>query len=1117
MSLKRVKDLLRFNAFMFILPLIFFILQNPVHAEVGLTPFTSIDSEIEGTAEADTEVMILFANKWYATKSDADGKFKMRFDQKIGRESIGIREKQMDGTYGRIARYSAEQMTEPIQPPKYLGKNKDGESLFYSPQGYETVVLAGERVYSGTSILRIKNLFYDSVKAYVRNGEIKSEIVSIDIATPEKIPFTISSKVEGDQVIMTGKTLPSMKFFLKNKMDDGTWEEGTLFRSDEEGYFSEALYELTYFDEGIATYRIDMSNIGEDVMPEIFKSPQNVNGPMISADNPLIIKTERIRENDYIRGEGRPGYRVFMKRDDMLQRLGEVNALGNFSIFVPRKIDAPAITLVVQKEDGTYFGQETHRLYEKNFDSHDLVLDDVTSDSTKVTGSAPRFMDIHIDFIGVMGSYRINTTSDENGRFSALLPNEFDGTVTVTASYGGSVSMTRKTEVIDLRPNEKPSYYFENDTMKVSVSNEKLIDKWIELSKIHDDGTFDVRKFLLYDRNPSGGYEIGIEDWLDGDRFTLRVVDENNVKSDSVIGEYVELDSPRIDDLDDGSKSIVGRTAPNLKVSAIYYDGHLETTYSDAIGNFTVKLPDVSPAHRPYKIVIDDEKNKVRRTVGLTYRDTTPPAIKVEPIQDRDDQIRASLMPGDTMRITIVYDDGGTETVDAMRRYWDNVVYSHHSSFGRVAYFEFVSTDPNGNESRKKIIPIDTVRPSLDMLVTPYAGEDSIEGKTEPQANVTVSISGREYTAKADGTGRFSIKTHVLKASEKVDMEILDKGDNLVTLKDASSVLGINSVELMKDRKSVVLKTNIKGSRVDPYLTLEYEGKKITQGFAEKVVFNLDKPLKNHSEIKIHLSRRNAPQKVVYKAKQSDTIGPSTNVGIDWRDDWTVGTRLYGTSEPGATVEIYQKSKRIFYVRTASDGKFEYVVNRAFGTREQLLLRVTDIVGNRSEKKVVLKHVPRKPTVNPVFDNSKTITGKTEPGLTVEIKINTTKYLVKADSRGNYRLSGKGWPVGSRIVVKAKGKDGIDSPYERRTVKGTIKYLEVKNVTSSSRFVEGKTERDSYVQVFKNGKSISKKVLVAKDGKFKLSIPRQTAKTKLVVKVERNNFKSLEKTLIVGK
>lgn len=55
------------------------------------------------------------------------------------------------------------------------------------------------------------------------------------------------------------------------------------------------------------------------------------------------------------------------------------------------------------------------------------------------------------------------------------------------------------------------------------------------------------------------------------------------------------------------------------------------------------------------------------------------------------------------------------------------------------------------------------------------------------------------------------------------------------------------------------------------------------------------------------------------------------------------------------------------------------------------------------------------------------------------------------------------------------------------------------------------------MQVFKNGKSISKKVLVAKDGKFKLSIPRQTAKTKLVVKVERNNFKSLEKTLIVGK
>lgn len=1116
-SLKRMKDFLRINVFIFVLPLMFFIFQNPVHAEVELTPFTPIDSKIEGNTKASIDLMILFDNKWYATKSDASGKFEQRFDKKIGRETIGLREKQVDGSYGRIVHYSAEQVAASIEPPKYLGKNKNGESLFYSPQGFETVVLAGSRVYSSPSLLKIKNLFDNTVKAYVRDRETKSEIVSINIANPEKILFTISSKVEGDWTIMTGRTLPSIQFFLENKMDDGTWDDGTWVRSDDEGYFSETLYEWTYFEKGIATYRINIGNVGEDVMPEIFKSPQTVNGPRISPDNPIIIKSERVQEDSYIRGEGIPGYKVFMKRDDTLQRLGEVDERGEFSIFIPRKINTPSITFVVQKKDEAYFGEETHRLYEKNFDSHDLFLDEVTSDSTKVTGTAPRFMDIQIDFSGAMGSYYLNTTSDENGRYSALLPNEFDGTVTVTASYGGSVSKSRKTEVIDLRPNEKPSYYFEAGTMKVSVRNEKLIDKWIELSKVRIDGAFDVRKFLLYNRNQAGEYEVDIDDWTDGDHFTLKVVDDNDVKSDSVSGKYSELPSPRIDDLDDDSKSIDGRTAPNIKVSAIYYDGHVETAYSDTVGDFTVKLSDVSPSHRPHKLMVDDEKNKVRRTVELSYRDTTPPSIDVKPIQDRDNQIRANLMQGDTMKITIVYDDGVIETVDAMRRYWDDVVYNHHSHFGRVAYFDFVSTDPNGNESRKKIIPIDTVRPSLEMIVTPYAGEDSIDGKTEPLAMVTVSISGREYTAKADAAGRFFVKTHVLKESEKIDLKILDKGDNLVALKDVSFVLGIKYVELIKDRKSVVLKTNIKGSMVDPYLILEYEGKKITKGFAEEVVFNLDKPLKNHSEIKIYLSRRNAPQKVVYKAKQSDIVAPKTDVGIDWRDDWNVGTRFYGTSEPGATIEIYQKTKKIFYTRTSSDGKFEYVVNRTFGVREQLLLRVTDAAGNRSEKKVTLKHVPRKPTLDPVFDNSKAITGKTEPGLTVEIKVNQKKYLVKANSKGLYRLDGKGWIPGYTVVVKAKGKEGIDSPYERRTVTGTIKTLEVKNITSTSRFVEGKTERDSYVQVFKNGKSISKKILVSKDGKFKLSIPRQAAKTKLVVNVERRYYKTLEKTFIVGK
>lgn len=101
-------------------------------------------------------------------------------------------------------------------------------------------------------------------------------MVNLDIANPEKIPFTISSKVEDDQVIMTGNTLPSMQFFLGNQMEDGVWDDGTWFRSDEEGYFSKALSRWTYFDNGVATYWIKMDGVGEDVMPEIFKSTQTV-------------------------------------------------------------------------------------------------------------------------------------------------------------------------------------------------------------------------------------------------------------------------------------------------------------------------------------------------------------------------------------------------------------------------------------------------------------------------------------------------------------------------------------------------------------------------------------------------------------------------------------------------------------------------------------------------------------------------------------------------------------------------------------------------------------------------------------------------------------------------
>lgn len=163
-----------------------------------------------------------------------------------------------------------------------------------------------------------------------------------------------------------------------------------------------------------------------------------------------------------------------------------------------------------------------------------------------------------------------------------------------------------------------------------------------------------------------------------------------------------------------------------------------------------------------------------------------------------------------------------------------------------------------------------------------------------------------------------------------------------------------------------------------------------------------------------------------------------------------------------------------------------------------------DRYGNFSELTrftVLDKTAPVKPSVNPVSDNTGTVSGKAEAASTVTVKAGTTLVgQVTANEEGAYTVTIGKQKAGTVLRITSTDAAGNVSPYVETTVidKTPPVAPTVSEVTDQSLEVNGVAEAGTTI-VVKRGSTEVGRTTVPKEGAFRITISKQTPSTRLQI------------------
>ncbi|RBP02470.1 S8 family serine peptidase [Rossellomorea aquimaris] len=231
-------------------------------------------------------------------------------------------------------------------------------------------------------------------------------------------------------------------------------------------------------------------------------------------------------------------------------------------------------------------------------------------------------------------------------------------------------------------------------------------------------------------------------------------------------------------------------------------------------------------------------------------------------------------------------------------------------------------------------------------------------------------------------------------------------------------------------------------------------------------------------------------------------------------------TSVTGKAEAGSTVEVKAGSETIG--SSTSNGSFTVAIAKQKAGTE-LSVYAIDGAGNQSDSAMVTvkdKTAPVKPTVNPVGDNSTTVTGNAEANSTVVAKVGSTELgRAKTNSNGAYSITISKQKIGTEVSVYAVDAAGNQSETVKVTVddKTAPTKPTVNPVGDQSTSISGKAEANTTVYA-KAGSSEIGKTSANKDGEFTISISKQKAGTEINVYAvdQAGNISAVEKVQVAN-
>ncbi|NGY85866.1 hypothetical protein F6Y05_09020 [Bacillus megaterium] len=170
--------------------------------------------------------------------------------------------------------------------------------------------------------------------------------------------------------------------------------------------------------------------------------------------------------------------------------------------------------------------------------------------------------------------------------------------------------------------------------------------------------------------------------------------------------------------------------------------------------------------------------------------------------------------------------------------------------------------------------------------------------------------------------------------------------------------------------------------------------------------------------------------------------------------------------------------------------------------QKQLTFKFIDVFGNTTTKTYkVYGAVPvSKPTVNAVSDQDTMVTGTADGESVVTVKATTSTYKATTDKNGQYSVLIKKQKAGTKLTITAIDEVGNKSESISVNVLDKTKPQtpKVNAVTNEDIKVTGMVEAKNSVYV-KLGSTIIGRATANSKGQFTATIPKQKAKTKLII------------------
>ncbi|WP_374226373.1 Ig-like domain-containing protein [Bacillus sp. sid0103] len=729
------------------------------------------------------------------------------------------------------------------------------------------------------------------------------------------------------------------------------------------------------------------------------------------------------------------------------------------------------------------------------------IVNEINDQSSEVSGTTEAGAKVYVVYTSPQYGVLVSTGyADENGNYQVMIPVQSAGSTiqVIAADSMGNQSEPTNIVVKDATaPNTPQVNEVTDKSQEVSGTSEAGAKVTVRVGLIEYGLTEYTGK-----ADENGNFLVSIPAQHAGTEITVFVTDESGNVSESnkvIVKDVTAPNAPEIVVVTDKDTKVTGKAEAGSKVQVKVENSVLGTGTVGVDGKFNINIP-VQKAGTEIKFISTDKAGNVSETTTVVVKDVTAPGKpEVNEVTDKDTIVTGQAEAGSKVEVKVNGSVIGTGTAGEDGQY--KVAISAQKAGTELV---IVAMDQAGNVSEPTAVVVKDVTAPEKPAVNEVTDKDtSVTGQAEAGSKVEVKVNGSVIgTGTAGEDGRYEVTIPVQQAGIELVIISTDKAGNVseetaVVVKDVTAPEKPEVNEVTDKDTSVTGKAEA-GSKVD----VKVNGSVIGTGTAGE-----------DGQYRVTISGQKAgTELVIIATDKAGNVSERTTVVVrdvtapekpEVKEVTDKDTTVTGQAETGSKVEVKVNGSVIGSGTVGEDGQYKVIISaQKAGT--ELVISATDKAGNVSETTTaVVRDVtaPEKPVVYEVTDKGTTVTGQTEAGSKVEVKVNGSVIGTgTAGEDGQYKVTIDVQKAGTELEIVAMDKAGNVSETTTVVVKDVTApdKPEVNEVTDKDTTVTGQAEARSKVEVKVNGSDIGSGT-AGEDGQYKVTIEVQKAGTELVI------------------